>query len=206
IARVATAPYFFEYTLGRKELIPLANALDFVSLATVFLLPWFCRGLSKRTVWALGLFGMLIGQLVVYAGVAGEASITLVMVGWGIGFLASGVAMAMPFSLLSDSVDYGEWKTGVRAAGLLTAVGAAFCLKAGSGLGGALPAWIMEGSGYVPNVVQSVSSLRGINLALIWLPAACFALSIVPVLFYYRFERLESRIHAELEQRRAAAT
>ena len=65
------------------------------------------------------------------------------MTGWVIGFLASGVAMAMPFSLLSDSVDYGEWKGGVRAAGLLTAIGAAFCLKAGSGLGGALPAWIL---------------------------------------------------------------
>ena len=39
-----------------------------------------------------------------------------------------------PPAVLSDSVDYGEWKTGIRAAGLLTAVGAAFCLKAGAGL------------------------------------------------------------------------
>ena len=68
----------------------------------------------------------------------------LIMGGWIFGFLASGVAMAMPFSVLSDSVDYGEWKTGIRAPGFLTAIGAAFCLKAGSGLGGFLPAWIME--------------------------------------------------------------
>ena len=205
ISRVSLAPYFFEYALHRKDLIPLANALDFISLATVFFLPWFCRRTSKRNVWALGLLGMLAGQLVVYWGVRSGHSLPLVMGGWALGFLASGVAMAMPFSLLSDSVDYGEWKTGVRAAGLLTAVGAAFCLKAGSGLGGALPAWIMEASGYVPNVEQSAGALRGIELGLIWLPAACFALSIIPVWFYNRFELLEPRIHAELDQRRAGS-
>ena len=110
--------------------------------------------------------------------------------------------MAMPFSVLSDSVDYGEWKTGIRAPGFLTAIGAAFCLKAGSGLGGALPAWIMDAHGYVPNVPQTSSSLKGIEIGFIWLPAVFFALSIIPVLFYKKYELLEQQIHAELDQRR----
>jgi Na+/melibiose symporter-like transporter len=101
-------------------------------------------------------------------------------------------------------VDYGEWKTGVRAAGLLTAVGAAFCLKAGAGLGGAIPMWIMGASGYVPNVEQTAGSLKAIEFGIVWLPAICFALSAIPVLFYGKFERLEPKIQAELEQRRAA--
>jgi sugar (glycoside-pentoside-hexuronide) transporter len=205
IARVSTAPYFFDYTLGRKDLIPLANSLDFISLATVFALPWFCRRTSKRNVWVLGLLGMLLGQLVVAWGVRSDASLPIIMAGWALGFLASGVAMAMPFSLLSDSVDYGEWKSGVRAAGLLTAIGAAFCLKAGSGLGGALPAWIMQAFGYTPNVAQTESALRGIELGLVWLPALCFAAAIVPVWFYDRYERLEPQIHADLARRRGAA-
>jgi Na+/melibiose symporter-like transporter len=116
------------------------------------------------------------------------------------------MAMAMPFSVLSDSVDYGEWKTGVRAAGLLTAVGAAFCLKAGAGLGGAIPLWIMGHCGYVPNVEQSGASLKGIEFNLIWLPVICLSLSVVPVLFYRQFEVLEPQIHAELEQRRSKNT
>jgi sugar (glycoside-pentoside-hexuronide) transporter len=202
ISRVSTVPYFFEYTLHRKDLIGLANSLDFVSLATVFCLPFFCRWTSKRNVWALGLLGMVIGQLIVYLGVCHDASVPLIMAGWIFGFLASGVAMAMPFSVLSDSVDYGEWKSGVRAAGFLTAIGAAFCLKAGSGLGGALPAWIMDAHGYVPKVAQTPQSLKGIEIGFIWLPALGFALSIIPVLFYKKFELLEPQIHAELEQRR----
>lgn len=204
ISRISTAPYFFQYVMHRKGLIPVANSLDFVSLATIFFLPFFCRHTSKRNVWAWALVGSALAQAIVYGGVR-NGSVALVMAGWIAGFLTSGVAMAMPFSVLSDSVDYGEWKSGVRAVGLLTAVGAAFCLKAGSGLGGALPAWILAGHAYIPNVEQSARSLFGIELSVIWLPALCYAIAVVPVLFYHRYELLEPQIRLDLEQRRALA-
>jgi len=204
ISRISTAPYFFQYVMHRKGLIPVANSLDFVSLATIFFLPFFCRHTSKRNVWAWALVGSVLAQAIVYGGVR-NGSVALVMAGWIAGFLTSGVAMAMPFSVLSDSVDYGEWKSGVRAVGLLTAVGAAFCLKAGSGLGGALPAWILAGHAYIPNVEQSARSLFGIELSVIWLPALCYAIAVVPVLFYHRYELLEPQIRLDLEQRRALA-
>ena len=206
ISRVAAAPYFFEYTLGRKDLIPFAFALDFISLGTVLGLPWFCRKWSKGTVWAAGLIGMIVGQFVMVWGLAHGNSLPVIMTGWALGFLASGAAMAMPFSVISDSVDYGEWKTGIRAAGLLTAIGAAFCLKAGAGLGGALPGWILQSCGYVANVAQTPEVLRGIELSVVWVPVIAFAAALVPVLFYRKFERLEPQIHADLESRRALPT
>ena len=205
ISRVTVAPHFFEYVLHRRDLLKLANALDFASLATAFLLPWFCSKISKRNIWAIGLFGMAVGQLIVYVGVQQNLSIAIIMTGWTVGFLASGMAMAMPFAVLSDSVDYGEWNTGIRAAGLLTAIGAAFCLKAGAGLGGAIPMWILSVCGYVPKVEQTAASVKGIEFGIIWLPAICFALSIIPVLFYQRFERLEPQIQDDLRKRRAQA-
>jgi sugar (glycoside-pentoside-hexuronide) transporter len=203
IARVVMVPYFFEYSLHRKDLISTANSLDFISLATVFCLPFLSRWTSKRNIWVSGLLGMAIGQIIVWVGLHEGASIPIIMTGWIFGFLASGVAMAMPFSVLSDSVDYGEWKTGVRAAGFLTAIGAAFCLKAGSGLGGALPAWILQACGYTPHVEQTAQSLSGIELGFIWLPVLFFGLSIIPVLFYKKYELLEPQIHADLDRRRA---
>lgn len=206
IARVSTVPFFFEHVLHRKDLVPLANSLDFISLASVLFLPALCRLTSKRKAWALGLGGMIVGQLLVALGTASGPSVPLVMSGWTLGFLASGAAMAMPFSLLSDSVDYGEWKTGVRAAGLLTAIGAAFCLKAGAGLGGALPAWIMAWGGYKPGNVQSADALRAIELGLVWVPAVFFALSLIPVLFYGKYEKLEPQVRSELEARRGGKT
>jgi sugar (glycoside-pentoside-hexuronide) transporter len=204
IARISSAPYFFQYVLHRSELVSVANSLDFVSLGSILFLPYLCRRTSKRNVWGFGLAGSVAAQLVVFLGVH-LGSIPIVMTGWVLGFLASGLAMAIPFSILSDSVDYGEWKNGVRAAGLLTAIGAAFCLKAGSGLGGALPAWILARCSYVPNVEQSARSIFGIELSCIWLPAVAYAMAILPVLFYYRYERMEPRIQQELAERRTAA-
>jgi sugar (glycoside-pentoside-hexuronide) transporter len=220
ISRISMVSYFFPYVLHREDLTSLAYTMDFVSLATAFGMPWFCKWTSKRNVWAIGLLGMVVGQVVVYLGAhsySGDVTVfhywagnsvsvpTVIFIGWFIGFLFSGMAMAMPFSVLSDSVDYGEWKTGVRAVGLLTAVGAAFCLKAGAGLGGAIPLWIMGHCGYVANVEQTADSLRGIEFSFIWLPAICLALSVVPVLFYKQFEVLEPRIHTELAARRQNA-
>jgi len=201
IARISTVPYFFEYVWHRGDLVPLVNSLDVVSLAALGFLPWFCRRTSKRSVWAWGLIGAVGSQFLLYAGV-GTGSEPLLFAGWILGILTSGVAMAMPFSLLADSVDYGEWKTGVRAAGLLTAIGAAFCLKVGSGLGGALPAWILSATNYQANVAQGPRALAGIVFAFVWLPAIFYALALLPVLFYGRYEILEPEIAAALRDRR----
>jgi sugar (glycoside-pentoside-hexuronide) transporter len=202
IARITTVPYFFEYVWHRRDLVPLANALDVVSLAALVFLPWLCRRTSKRNVWACGLVGAVGSQCLLYAGID-AGSQPLLFTGWIVGILTSGVALAMPFSLLADSVDYGEWKTGVRAAGLLTAIGAAFCLKVGSGLGGALPAWILSATDYQANKPQNAPALAGIVFAFVWLPAVFYALALVPVLFYGRYETQEARIGEDLRSRRA---
>jgi len=202
-SRVSAVIYYFTYNLGRKDLVPLVNSLDVASLSVVVLLPWLCRFTSKRNLWAGGLLGSIAGQVIIYYG---APALTPVLTGWFVGVIASGVAMTLPFSLLSDSVDYGEWKTGIRAAGLLTAVGAVFCLKAGSGIGGALLAWTMAAYGYLPNSAQTASSLKGIAVGFIWSPVAFFALSLLPVLFYGKYEALEPQIELELSQRRTAVT
>jgi sugar (glycoside-pentoside-hexuronide) transporter len=204
IARISSAPYFFEYVIRRPALTSIANSMDVVSLAGIFFLPALCHRFSKRNTWAVALLGSVAGQLILAAGTS-ISSLPIVFAGWIVGFLASGVAMAIPFSVLSDSVDYGEWKSGIRAAGLLTAIGAAFCLKAGSGIGGAASACILAHTGYVPNAVQTPSALRGICAGFIWLPAALWLLATVPVFFYHRYERLEPRIREELEERRRTA-
>jgi sugar (glycoside-pentoside-hexuronide) transporter len=204
IARITSAPYFFEYVLHRSDLTPIANSFDAASLASILLLPYLCRRFSKRTLWAVSLIGSVLAQIWIHFGVTG-GSINTVLGGWLFGFVISGIALAIPFSVLSDSVDFGEWKSGVRAAGMLTAVGAAFCLKAGSGLGGALSAWLLARFGYVPNVQQSARSLTGIEISFIWLPALFYGLALIPVLFYHRYERLEGQIHEELAARRLLA-
>jgi Na+/melibiose symporter-like transporter len=110
--------------------------------------------------------------------------------------------MTLPFSMLADTVDYGEWKTGVRAAGLLTAVGGAFCFKVGAGLGGAVPMGLLHAGGYIEGKEQVATAIAALDGGIIGVPVVCFVLALLPVLCYGRFERLEPQIQAALAQRR----
>jgi Na+/melibiose symporter-like transporter len=127
----------------------------------------------------------------------------LCLTGWTVGFVFSGAAMTLPFSMLADTVDYGEWKKGVRAAGLLTAIGGAFCFKVGAGLGGAVPMWLLHAGGYIEGKEQTPAAIAALDGGIVGVPAVCFALALLPALFYGRFERLEPQIQAELAERRA---
>ena len=203
ISRITVAPHFFKYVLHRPDLIGVANALDFASLATALPLPWLCRSMPKNRLWVLGLTGMVVGQFILWLGTARGHDLGLCLTGWTVGFVFSGAAMTLPFSLLADTVDYGEWKKGVRAAGLLTAIGGAFCFKVGAGLGGAVPMWLLHASGYAEGQVQTPSTIAALDYGIVGIPAICFALALVSASFYGRFEHLDPIIQADLRQRRA---
>ncbi len=191
IARITTSPYFFEYVMHRPDLTSIANSLDVVSLGSIFFLPWLCSTLHQDPRLGCRPGPLRRRRRLVVGFGTGRLSVAIVLAGWVLGFLASGIAMAMPFSILSDSVDYGEWKNGVRAAGLLTAIGAAFCLKAGSGLGGALPAWILARIHYVPNVQQTPQRASSASTQLRLAARLAYALAALPVFFYHRYESME---------------
>jgi Na+/melibiose symporter-like transporter len=60
----------------------------------------------------------------------------------------------------------------------------------------------LEATGYVANQAQTPQALLGIEVGFIWLPAGFYLLALIPVLFYRKFERMESQIHADLATRR----
>lgn len=199
--RSATLIYYLQYNLNSKDLVPLINALTSLQLISMVLIPLFARRMGKYMIMVIGLVLASLGQVVI---LVGDTSLTLIIVGWIIGALGSGFACSMPFAMLSDTVDYGEWKNGIRASGFLTSIGSAFCIKAGSGIGGLLPAWVMARTGYIAGSVQTPTALAGIQFSFIWLPFVIFLLGTLPMLWYKRFERNECVIQQELLSRREA--
>ena len=197
--RSSTVIYYFEYNLGSKDLVPLINGITSIQLVSMVLIPFFVKKLSKNSVMIIGFILAALGQVVM---LAGNTNLTLIIIGWIIGGLGSGFACSMPFAMLSDTVDYGEWKNGIRASGFLTSIGSAFCIKAGSGIGGLLPASVMGGFGYAAGQPQTSSALFGIQFSFIWLPFIVFLIGIIPMLFYKKFERNEHVIQSELAARR----
>jgi len=193
--RTSTLVYYFEYNIGNKNLVPLINGISVIQVLGMAAIPFIVKAFNKRSTMIVGFILAAVGQVIMF--MAGT-SLTPIIIGWIIGCIGSGIACSMPFAMLSDTVDYGEWKTGIRASGFLTAIGSAFCIKAGSGIGGFIPSQIMGAFGYVPNAAQSHSSLLGIQFSFIWLPAIIFALGIIPMIFYSKYEKSEGKIRSEL--------
>lgn len=200
--RSSTIVYYLTYNYGDKGLVPLINGISFVQILAVLLIPVFSKKFSQRNIWLSGLFLGVLGQVVIWAG---GKSLAIIIVGWIIGNLGSGIAVSLPFALLGSAVDYGEYKTGINAAGLLTAIGSSFCIKIGSGIGGALPAWIMGMFGYVANQQQTTHGLFGISLAFNGMTILMFLLAMVPLIFYGKYEKMQEGITKQLTNIHAKA-
>ncbi|MBP2632289.1 MAG: transporter [Firmicutes bacterium] len=196
--RQSTLIYYLQYYIGDKSLVPFINGLTVLQVIGMISIPLLVKFSSKYATMIIGLILAAVGHLIMFF--AG-ATVSALAIGWIIASIGSGIACSMPFAMLSDTVDYGEWKNGIRASGFLTAIGSAFCIKAGSGIGGFIPAMVMDYFGYVPNAVQSANSLLGIQLIFIWIPMVIFLLGIFPMLFYRKFEQNEGQVIMEIEQK-----
>ena len=195
MGRTSSVIYYFTYNMGQKDMVAFVNSIASLQIIAMVAIPFICKVVSKRNTWIMGLAAAIIGQMIMFLS---GSNLTGVIIGWILSNMGGGIACAMPFAMLGSAVDFGEWKTGIRSAGFLTAIGSTFCIKAGSGIGAAIPAWIMDLYGYIPNQVQTISSLTGIKFAFIWFPASVFLLAIIPLLFYTKFEQLEGQVLIDL--------
>lgn len=117
---------------------------------------------------------------------------------------AYGWSCPVLWAMIADVADWGEWKTGHRATGTVTA-GVVFALWIGLALGGAVAGWLFSFYGYVPNVVQTARSLEGIRLTASVYAGLAFAACAVCLLFYPLTRQLTQDTADELAERRNKA-
>lgn len=201
--RTSSLIYYSRYYLENENYVSILNALVLTQMIGVAAIPFLARRLSKTCIMILGFFIAAVGQISL--GIAGR-NFTVIVIAWVITSIGTGIAVSMPFAMLSDTVDYGEYKNGVRASGFLTAVGSAVGLQVGTGLGDFVPLKLMQRFGYVANQKQSATALAAMKTGFSYLPAAFFIIGAVIMIFYYRFEKNESVVLEELANRREKIT
>ena len=109
------------------------------------------------------------------------------------------------WAMMSDTVDYGEHKTGRRITGLVFS-GALFCLKLGMALGGALLGWALAYYGYRGAAeVQTPEAIRGVVITFTLVPAL-FHFLVIPIASRYKLTDAScDAIRAELDRQAEAA-
>jgi Na+/melibiose symporter-like transporter len=82
-------------------------------------------------------------------------------------------------------------------------VGSAFCIQLGSGFGAFIPSKIMSAAGFVANKTQSAHTLSAIHFTFIYFPVIIYAIVALIMCLYFRYEKMEPQIKAELAARHA---
>jgi Na+/melibiose symporter-like transporter len=113
-----------------------------------------------------------------------------------------GLSGPILWAMMGDVADYGEWKTGRRASGTVTAA-VVFALWAGLALGGAVAGWLLSAYGFVSeSQVQTAHAQTGIVMtASVWAGLAFFATAAC-LLFYPISREGNQKIANELAERR----
>ncbi|GAX06610.1 Na+/xyloside symporter related transporter [Secundilactobacillus pentosiphilus] len=201
IVRNSALPYYFQYNLNDKGFISFFNGFSIIQVLGMASVPFFAKYLHKwgTTVFMLGL--TMVGQI--WMGFAGT-NVTSALIGWCLACIGSGSACTMFFAMVGDTVDFGEWKTGIRANGFLTAIGASFCIQMGSGFGSFIASMIMKAFGFTAaRAHQTAASLTGIHVSFIWVPVAIYAISLILMVVYRKWENHEPTVKADLAKRNA---
>jgi len=116
------------------------------------------------------------------------------------GFM-DGVGNIIRNSCLADCVEYGEWRSGNRAEGLVFSVNI-FKSKVASGLAGAIPAFFLAWIGYVPNVQQGASTLHWIAMFYTVMLGVAALLAVLPLYGYELSENKYAALVRDLDERR----
>ncbi|WP_042225405.1 MFS transporter [Oceanobacillus manasiensis] len=199
IIRNQATVYYVKYTFFRENLVPIVMGLNFLTIVSLLFIPIITKRLGGKKTMQLGILVAIFGSVLIYIS-STVTSIPLLLIGVGVSGLGMGFVPSLLFSLVADTIDYGEWKSGVRANGLLYS-GSAFAGKFGMGIGGAAGAWLLAFGNYDPNAaVQSSSAMFAIEFSFVWFPILAMTLVFV-LLQFYKLDKIHPQIVKELMER-----
>lgn len=197
----AAIAYYFKYYLGREDNVQLFNVLGTVALIVALPLskPLAKRFGNKNVFIGSSLISGLFFMLIYLPGVTDLTTIYVFNI---IAKMAYAPAVPLLWTMIADSADYGEWKSGRRATGLYFSA-AVFAQKAGWGIGAAIAGWILSISNFMPNVEQTSEAITGIKLLVSVIPGILYMSCAIFMIFYNIDKKTTDLMKKDLEAKRA---
>lgn len=177
-----TLIYYYKYTLGDGAASGMALAL--MTGGAAALIPvwaWVATRIEKRTVW---LSGLSISMVVAIMNFLNPFETVLVVTTiFAVGAIGTAASYLSFWSMLPDTVEYGEWQNGVRVESLAFGL-MSFAQKVSFGLAAALLGWLLEWVGYTANAQQAPATLDAIKVIMTLVPAGFLAGAIITLRLY----------------------
>lgn len=190
--------YFARDVLGNADLYgTLTTCTRIPMVISLMAVPALASRFGKWKCMVAGCLMMIAGLLMMYFG---TPHVAIVLLGVSIRGFGMGPINAGIFSLVADVVDYGEWKNGVRQAGLTNSA-TSFGMKVGTGFGSAFVGWGLAFGGYNKDLaVQAASTLFAEKMMYMALPCVGIAICLI-CLYFTNLDKMLDQIHREMDER-----
>ena len=191
--------FYVKYYLDQSETVAGQAASLMQITITVMILPWtlVARHIGKRSAWLAGLAIAFTALVSLYLSDSREVSVLYAfLVLYAIGSASIGINF---WSIVPDTVEYGEWRSGVRAEAFVFGF-VTLMQKLAFGATTAFLGLYLDWVGYVPNQPQSPEAIAGLKL-MITLVAAGGLIASALAMYYYR---LDAQTHGRLVREIAA--
>lgn len=204
--RSSALPYYFKYNLGQEALGSLTLLGTILQLATTAVVPFFVNKIGKRNTMMSGMLGTIFSQVLLFISEKAGGNVSIILIAVALFYLSQGLIGALIAVMLSDAVDFGEWKNGIRAEGFVTSF-SSFSAKLGMGLGSMILSAVLAYGKYVETSTASLttqpeSALKAISLGFIWIPLVGYVLSAVALIFN-NVDKIENQMLNDLEKKHA---
>jgi len=197
----AAIAYYFKYYIGKEENVQLFNVVGTVAL--IVALPFskpLAKNFGNKNVFIAS--SLVSGVFFISLYLPGEKSVATIYVLNILAKMAYAPAVPLLWTMIADSADYSEWKSGRRAIGLCFSA-ATFAQKAGWGIGAAIAGWLLTVFKYVPDAKQTQTALMGIKLLVSVIPGILYMSCALLMLGYNINSGTIERMKMELEASRA---
>jgi glucuronide carrier protein len=195
--------YYARDVLGRADLYIVMTVVQTVAMvAAAAIVPKSVATVGKKQAY---IAAAAVAALAAVGFALAPSSIPALGIAfYGLLGLGLGVINTLIFALQADTVEYGDWNSGVRAEGGSYSV-LSFTRKLGQGIGGAAAAYTIGLGGYVSGAAtQTDAAVTSIRVAAGIVPAIAIAAAALVMLAYPLTEKAFRTIVAELAERRAA--
>ena len=199
----AVAVYYARDVLGDADYYIWMTAVQTLAMiAAAALIPTAVATIGKKRAYVLA--GVVGASAAVGFALAPASVPALGIACYGVLGIGFGAINALIFALQADTVEYGEWRSGVRAEGASYAL-LSLTRKTGQGIGGAAAAYTIGIGGYISGAAsQSDTAIATIRVAAGIVPAVAVAAAAAVMLAYPLTEKAFGAVVAQLAERRAA--
>jgi len=192
---------YFRYVVGNVKLYSWFNGFGLGSLLLGVACSTFVSvRVGKRALFIASM--ILTGVFSIALRVLPPTATSLIIGAEVLRQFSFGLSGPILWAMMGDVADYGEWKTGRRASGTVTAA-VVFALWAGLALGGAIAGWLLAAYGFVSEAaVQTAQAQSGIRMTASVYAGLCFFAAAACLFFYPLSREFTKSIANDLTERR----